>query len=255
LSAVEVHHEISGPAGAPVVVLSNSLGTTLAMWDPQVEVLSERFRVVRYDQRGHGRSPAPPGPYSIAEIAGDVLALLDRLELERVSLCGVSLGGMVGMWAASEAPQRFHRLVLACTAAQLGPRELWDERVAAVRAGGTSELAAGAIDRWLTPEFSATHPETAQWLQAMIVQASDEGYAACCEAIRDLDLRNRLRSIEAPTLVISGDEDPATPPEHQRLIADGIPGARLQALENARHLANVEKPDTFNRAIVDHLSA
>jgi 3-oxoadipate enol-lactonase len=248
-----LHHELTGPADAPVLVLGNSLGATLAMWDPQIDALAEHFRVLRYDHRGSGESPVPLGSYSIDDLGGDLLALLDRLEIERVSMAGVSLGAMVAMWAASEASHRFDRLILACTSAKLGPPELWDERVATVRTSGMIALSDGALDRWLTPEFRATHPDVAQWLSSMIVHTPADGYVACCEAIRDMDLLHRLRSIRAPTLVVSGDEDPATPVEHQRLIAEAIAGARHEVLQPARHLANVEQPDAFTRLMLEHL--
>jgi 3-oxoadipate enol-lactonase len=252
--SVELHHRFDGPEDAPVLVLSNSLGTTHAMWDPQLQRLTERFRVLRFDTRGHGESAAPPGPYSLDELGRDALALLDRLELERVSWCGLSLGGMLGMWAASEAPERFDRLVLACTSARIGPPEMWDERIQETRSKGMEALADGALERWLTPEFRAARPELADWLRAMVAATPAEGYAACCEAIRDMELADRLPRIEAPTLVIAASDDPATPPQdHARPIADAIAGARLVVLDRARHLASVEHPDAFADAMLEHL--
>ena len=251
--AVDVNYVLEGPEDAPVLVLSNSLGTTLGMWDDQAPVLRQRFRLLRYDGRGHGGSPAPPGPYAIGDLGRDVLSLLDRLGLERASFCGLSIGGMTGMWLASEAPERFERLVLCCTAARLAP-EVWQARAETVRAEGVGAIAAAVEERWFTPKFRASRPETFEWAGTMLRETDAEGYAGCCEAIRDMDLRDRLASITAPTLVIAGADDPATPPEHGELIRDSIPGASFEVIPNAAHLANIEQPEAVTRAVLDHLS-
>ncbi|HEY4095100.1 MAG TPA: 3-oxoadipate enol-lactonase [Baekduia sp.] len=254
MTTCALSHEDGGPPGAPPLVLAASLGTTRAMWDPQIAALRERFRTVRYDQRGHGASPAPPGPYAIADLGRDALALLDRLGLERTSWAGVSLGGMVGMWLAIHAPQRIDRLVLLCTSAHLGPQQAWTDRAAAVRAAGTVDAVADAVvARWLTPAFADAHPDVRAWLRTMLAATPPEGYAACCEAIRDMDQRAELGAITAPTLVISGVEDLAAPAAHQQLIAEAIPGARLVALSPAAHLAGVERADDVTALIADHL--
>jgi 3-oxoadipate enol-lactonase len=232
------------------LLLVNSLGTTKAVWDLQMPALSERFRVHRYDMRGHGDAPAPPGPYSMADLGTDLLDLLDQLELERVSLCGLSIGGMVAMWVASEAPERIDRLALCCTSAKLGTPESWDERIAEVRAGGTAAVAVGAIERWFTP---GVRPGVIAPVREMLLATSPEGYAGCCAAIRDMDLRDRLASITAPTLVMAASDDPSTPPEHGEAIAAAIDGARFHVIPRARHLANVERPDEFTAAIMEHL--
>jgi 3-oxoadipate enol-lactonase len=252
---VELHHRFDGPAAAPVLVLGSSLGTTGAMWDDNVPALSERFRLLRYDARGHGSSPAPQGPYSIDEIGADVLALLDRLELERVSFCGLSLGGMTGMWLASEASQRVERLVLCCTVPHFPPPELWNERIEAVRAEGIEPMVEPALDRWLPPDVRAARPEAEEHLRALIRATAPEGYAGCCEAIRDMDLRDRLRRIQAPTLVVAGSQDPSTPAEKVRPIAGAIQDAAYVELEGAAHIANMARPAEFERAVLDHLSA
>jgi 3-oxoadipate enol-lactonase len=250
---VAIHHEVSGPADAPAILLGESLGTTLAMWDGQAP-LAERLRTVRYDHRGHGRSPMPPGPYEIADLGRDVLALMDRLGLDRASHCGVSLGGMVGMWLAANAPERVERLILICTSAHMPPASAWAERAATVRrTGGTETIADAVVERWLTPGYAAERPDVRATLRDMLAGASPEGYAACCDAIRDMDLRPLLGRIEAPTLVISGAEDQAAPPEHQRLIADAIPGARHEVLSPAAHIAPVEQPEAVTTLIVEHL--
>jgi 3-oxoadipate enol-lactonase len=248
------HHRLDGPADAQVVVLSNSLGSALEMWEPQVAPLMERFRLLRYDHRGHDRSEVPPGPYTIGDLAGDVLELLDSLGLDRVSFCGLSMGGMIGMWLAAEAPVRIDRLVLASTSAHIPPPELWAERAATARGGGIGELADGAMERWFTPSFRAEQPETVARIREQVATTPAEGYAACCEAIRDWDFRDRLGTIGAPTLVIAAAHDPSTPPEHGEAIARAIPGARIEILADAAHLANVEQPETFTEATLEHLT-
>lgn len=251
----QLHHAVDGPTDAPVLVLSNSLGTTLRMWEPQVPALAERFRVVRYDMRGHGDSPVPPGPYTIGDLGGDILRLLDRLEVETAHVAGISIGGMASLWLAAHHPERVDRLVALCTSAALGPAETWVERAETVRTSGTVALADTVVSRWLTPGFTAERPDTREWLRAMIVNTPDDGYAACCAAIARMDLRPDLNSIVAPTLVVAAEHDPSTPPEHGRLIAEGIPSARLEVIPGAAHLANVERPDEVTRLLVRHLTA
>ncbi len=253
--SVELHHRLDGPSGAPVLVLSNSLGTALGMWDDQLPALADQFRVLRYDQRGHGRTPAPPGPYTVAELGRDALALLDRLGLERVSFCGASLGGMTAMWLAINAPDRIDRLVLCCTAAHLPPREMWTERAATVRAQGMEAVVDAALERWFTPALAECRPEALERIRRALLDMPAEGYAGCCEAIAAHDLRQELGSIRAPTLVLAAADDPATPPEHGRLIANSIDGARFVALERARHLAVVERPKESTRELLGHLTA
>jgi 3-oxoadipate enol-lactonase len=254
--SVALHHELAGPADGPVLLLGSSLGTALAMWDAQIGPLSERFRVVRFDHRGHGGSPVPPGPYSIAALARDVLALLDELGIARASYAGISLGGMVGLWLAAHAPERVDRLVALCTTAHLPPPESWAERAAAVeQAGSTEPVADAVVDRWLTPEFARARPDLRAWLRAMLVASSPTGYAACCRAIGGMDLRADLRRIAAPTLVVAGEQDRSTPPEHGERIAAAIAGARLEILSPAAHIAAVERADEVTRLIAGHLSA
>jgi 3-oxoadipate enol-lactonase len=247
---VELHHRFDGPEDAPVLLLSNSLGTALEMWDDQVPLLAERFRVLRYDQRGHGRSPVPAGPYSIAELGADALELLDRLGLERVSFSGVSLGGMTGMWLAAGAPERIDRLALCCTSAHMPPPEAMKERAAMVRSKGMDAVLEGALERWFTP---AAPEQAVERTKQRLLATAPEGYAACCEAIAELDLRAEVGSIRAPTLVISGEDDPSTPPDHGRFIAGAIEEARLTVLPNARHLIAVERPEEVAGLVFEHL--
>jgi 3-oxoadipate enol-lactonase len=224
------------------------------MWDSQL-ALAERLHVIRHDHRGHGRSPVPPGPYDIEDLGRDVLALLDALELERVSYCGLSIGGMVGMWLGANAPERIDRLILICTSAHAPPASAWAERAAAVREAGSVEVIADAVvGRWLTPAYAAEHPELVAELRAMLVATDPEGYAASCGALERMDLRDQLGRITAPTLVISGAQDEALPPEQQQLIADAIPGARLETVDPGAHIAAVERPARVNELIADHLA-
>lgn len=253
MTAVELHHVLDGPAGAPVLLLAGSLGSTLEMWEPQVEALAGEFRVVRYDHRGHGKSPVPAGPYSIADLGADVLRLLDRLDVPSAQLAGVSLGGMTAMWLAAHAPERVDRLALLCTSAQLGPPQGWAERAATVRAEGTGAVAAAVVSRWFTPGYAARHPGEVARLTAMVAGTPAEGYASCCGAIEHMDLRADLARITAPTLVVAGADDPATPPEHAERIAAAISGARLSVLPGAAHLASWERADAVTGLLREHL--
>ncbi len=251
----DLNYLLEGPEDAPVLVLSNSLGTAMEMWDAQAPALRERFRLLRYDTRGHGGSPAPPGPYEIGDLGRDVIHLLDRLGIERASFCGLSVGGMTGMWLAAEAPERVEGLVLLCTSAPLGPKSVWDGRIATATERGLAALVDGVIERWFTPAFRGENPELVGKMARTLRETDPGGYAGCCAAIRDMDLRDRLPSVEASTLVVSGAEDPATPPEHGGLIADAIPGARFEVVPDAAHIANVEQPEKVTQLILTHLEA
>lgn len=254
MTAVDVHHVVTGPPDAPVVVMSNSLGSSLAMWEPQAEALTREYRVVRYDLRGHGRSPAPPGPYAMADLADDVVTLLDRLEVTRAHVVGLSLGAMIAMQMAATSPDRVDRIVLCCTSAHLPPAQQWHDRATTVRCDGVGAVADAVVDRWLTPEFAAASPALVGELRAMVEANSDEGYAGCCEAIAEVDLRPLLRTITAPTLVIAGADDPATPVEHADAIAAAILDARVVTVGPAAHLANIEQPAAITQHIRAHLT-
>jgi len=251
--SVALHATVDGPADAPVVVLGSSLGTTGDLWQPQMAELTSRFRVVRYDHRGHGGSPVPPGSYRLEDLGGDVLALLDRLGIARAHQAGLSMGGMVAMWLAAHAPERVDRLALMCTSAQLGPPSQWVDRAAAVRAGGMPAITDMVLGRWLTPDFTANHAGVVAWVRRMFNATPPEGYAACCGVLEHMDLTGDLPSISAPTLVIAGADDPATPPEHAERIVAGIPEARLEIVPHAAHLASVEQPSTVGKLLVDFL--
>lgn len=249
-----VHYSLDGPAAAPAVVLSPSLGTELAMWEPQARRLAERYRVISYDLRGHGRSPVPPGPYSIADLGSDLVELLDHLGVQRASLCGISIGGMVSMWAAAHAPERVEKLVVCCSSAHIDPSGTYRERAALVREQGLAVVAEGALERWFTPAFRESHPDLVRWICERLLAVPVEGYAGCCEALADEDLRSELGSVRAPTLVIAGAEDPATPVDHSQAIAAGIAGSRLQVVADTAHLANLGQPEVVGDLIVQHLS-
>jgi 3-oxoadipate enol-lactonase len=234
-------------------VLANSLGTSQHLWSRQLPELTERFRVLTYDHPGHGASGLPEEPCTVEGFAHSLLDLLDALALERVSFCGTSLGAMVGIALALEAPERIERLVLSCTSAYLGPPDGWVERARTVRVDGMEAIADSVVGRWFTPELPREEPETVARFRAMLVAIPPEGYARCCEALAAWDTREQITAISAPTLVVAGAEDPATPVEHAELLASRIPGARLHVLEHAAHLANVERPDEFTKAVLDHL--
>lgn len=252
--SIDVHHVLEGPADGPVVVLSNSIGSTLHMWDPQVKPLVDNgFRVVRYDTRGHGRSPVPTGPYGIDDVGGDVLALLDTLGVESAHFVGLSLGGMTGIWLGENTPERIRSLVLCCTSAQPGNTQMWLDRVKKVRAEGMAEIANGSLGRWFTQAWIDTNPQQAKEMRDMTAGTPVEGYASSCALLADLDLVPGLPKITAPTLVISGAEDKALPPDHGRVIADGITGARFEVVENAAHLGSFEQAERFTQLILEHL--
>lgn len=255
MSAVDVHAVVSGRQDAPVVVLSNSLGSTHRMWDAQIAMLEQHFRVLRYDTRGHGDSPVPDGPYSIDDLADDLIGLLDQHGVQRAHLVGLSLGGMTVMRVASRNPERVKRMVVLCTGAQLPPAESWSERAALVRAQGSQAVAGAVVQRWFTQKFLDDHPELRAAFEQMVASTPAEGYAACCEAIAKLDLREELSTIVAPTLAVAGAADPASPPAKLEDIVAKIPGARLLTVPDAAHLANAEQPDRVTAALIEHLEA
>ena len=246
-------HRLRGPEGAPVLVLSNSLGTTQELWAKQLPALAERFRVLTYDHPGHGVSDLPQEQPTVESLTSSLVTLLDELGFERVSLCGVSLGGMVGMTLALQEPERVDRLVLACTSAYVGPPEGWTERARIVRTRGMEAVADTVIGRWFTPELQDEEPQTMARFRAMLAATPPEGYARCCEALGAWDARERVSAIAVPVLVVAGEDDPAISVEQAQLVASRVPGARLRILERAAHLANVERAEAFTNAVLDHL--
>ena len=245
---------IDGPERAPWLVLSNSLGATLEMWQPQVAAFSEHYRVLRYDTRGHGSSSIPPRPWTIADLGGDVIGLLDALQIERAHFCGLSMGGATGMWLATRAPQRLDRLVLCNTTPWLGPPETMTARIAQVRRDGMAPLVEGILQRWFTPEFRASDAAAVDRIGQMLLAAPAEGYAGCCEALRDMDQRDDLPRINAPTLVIAGTADPSPGIDAARQWAATIPQVSFTELP-AAHLSNIGAATAFNAAVLGFLRA
>jgi 3-oxoadipate enol-lactonase len=248
-----LHYRIDGDPKAPPLVMSNSLGTALAMWDWQMPELEKRFRVIRYDQRGHGGSTATPGFYTMEGLGRDVLALLDALGIESTHYCGLSMGGMTGMWLGAKAPKRFKRMVLANTSARMA-QDIWKSRIEAALGPGMPSIVQSVVERWFTPEFRAKDPKAVDKVRAMILATPGPGYAGCCGAIRDMDHRGILREIPVPTLVIVGARDPATPPADGQLVHEGIRGSKLVTLD-AAHLSNIEQSAQFSRTLIDFLAA
>jgi 3-oxoadipate enol-lactonase len=248
---LKTHYALTGDQ-APVLVLSNSLGTDFSMWDPQMAELQQHFRILRYDTRGHGQSSVTPGDYTIEQLGRDLLGLLDSLRLDRVHFCGLSMGGMIGMWLAIHAPSRLHRLVLCNTAARIGTKEMWNARIATVRKDGMKSVAAVVIERWFTPEFRASSRDKVAPAQRMLENSPPEGYAGCCAAIRDMDQRETVAQIKTPTLVIYGASDPVTPASEAHFLTDRITGA-VEVELPAAHLSNVEQADAFTKAVSSFL--
>jgi 3-oxoadipate enol-lactonase len=248
---VKLHYADDGPRDAPVLLFAGSLGSTLAMWEPQL-TLAGRFRVIRVDHRGHGGSAAPPGPYAMPDLAADGVELLDELELAQVAFCGLSLGGMVGMYLGSEHPHRLTSLTLCCTTSHFADKAPWEERIAAVEAQGTAGIADADVSRWFTPEWAAVHPDVVTALRNQIADTPDAGYLGCCRAIAGWDHRERLAAVAVPTLVIGGSDDLSTPVDpHALALVNGIRGARLEVLPGA-HLATIESAESASKLISGH---
>jgi 3-oxoadipate enol-lactonase len=247
---------LDGDAAAPALILSNSLGTTLEMWDPQVAAFSERHRLIRYDARGHGGSPVTPGPYSFADLGQDVLAVLDALDIERAAFCGISMGGHTGLWLGIHAGTRFNAIAVCNSAAKIGMPQGWNERAAMVREGGQAAmqaLAESSPGRWFSADFVNAQPAAVQRAQAWIAGIAPEGYAACCDALATSDLRDDLGRIASPTLLLAGAYDPVTTVADAQAMQAGIPGAQL-AVVPASHLSNLEAPRAFDQAVLHFLA-
>jgi 3-oxoadipate enol-lactonase len=253
LSDVSIHYQVDGDAAAPPLLLSNSLGTSMEMWEPQLAALAARFRVIRYDSRGHGQSTVTPGPYTIEQVANDALGLLDALKVARTHFCGLSMGGMVGMWLGIHAPERIDRLVLANTAAKIGTAELWNARIDAVRKGGMASIARAVLARWFSAQLLEAPTPIIARMRATLETISPDGYAASCAAVRDMDQRHLVGRIRAPTLVIAGTDDLATPAAEGRFVAEQVPHARYVEVP-AAHLSNVQAAPAFTQALLQFLT-
>ena len=251
---VRLHYEVSGNPRGAVLVLVNSLGSNLHMWDKVLPAFESGFRVLRFDMRGHGESGLSPQPFTIEQLGRDVLQLLDEVKVDRASVCGLSLGGVVALWLGIHAPARVERLVFANTAARIGNQEMWEQRIATVANTGMSPLAVATLERWFTPTYRARHPEEMEQIRAMIAATDPGGYLACCAVLRDADLRAEIGAIEAASLVITGTHDPATPPSDGRAIDAALRNSRYLELD-ASHLSAWECADEFAAAVVQHLAA
>ena len=257
LAEGELHYQLDGPDDAPVLVLSNSLGTDLHMWDVQIPAFTEHFRVLRFDTRGHGKSLVTPGPYSIEQLGHDVIALLDALDIPRAHFCGLSMGGLIGQWLGINAGDRLNRLVVCNTAAKIGTPEVWNPRIEMVLRDGTAAMVAlrdASIARWFTADFAQAHPDQARLITDMLAATSPEGYAANCGAVRDADFREQIASIKVPTLVIAGTEDAVTPPAGSHFIQTHVLGAEYAEFY-AAHLSNVQAGAAFSDRVLEFLLA
>ena len=254
LPNAQIHYDLRGPENLPVLVFSNSLGTTLEMWDSQLGDFTKHFRVLRYDTRGHGRSEITPGDYTIAALAEDVLQLLDYLKFDRVSFCGLSMGGAIGIYLGAHAAQRFHKLVLCNTAAKFGTAETWNARIQAVQSGGMKAVAGNVIDRWYTQSFRDQHTLETEVTRTMLENANPRGYLSCCAAVRDVDARPYLGNVSVLSLVVTGTYDPVAPPSEAQYLVSHIPGSRYAEV-SAAHLSNIEARDDFNKRVLEFLLA
>ena len=250
---LRIHYEIEGPESAPVLVFSNSLGTNLSLWEPQLSAFAKRFRVLRYDFRGHGQTTATSGEYSIELLARDVLQLLDALRVDRVHFCGLSIGGMTAMWLGANAPERIRSLVISNSAPKIGKPETWNERIEMVRKNGTTAISEDVLQRWFTAAFRTTNPAVVAKTKQMIDCTNTDGYIGACAAVRDFDFWSKIASISAPTLVIAGSQDASVPAADVQQMAKQIPGARYAEL-NAAHISNIEDAGRFTSEVLNFLA-
>ncbi|MGH8038198.1 MAG: 3-oxoadipate enol-lactonase [Stenotrophomonas sp.] len=252
LESHRLHYRIDGADDAPWLTFCNSLGTDLSMWQPQVEALSAHFRILRYDRRGHGQSTAPPGPYDIAALGGDVIKLWDHLGVQRSHFCGLSIGGLTGQWLGINAGERLQTLTVAATAAKIGTADSWQARIAQVEQDGLAPLRVGTAERWFTPSFAATHGALIDDILQRFEGTSLAGYAGCCHAVATADFRDQLGRITVPTLAIAGADDPVCPPADLQQIAAGVAHGTAVTVAG-RHICNLESPAAFTAALVAHL--
>jgi len=252
LESHRLHYRIDGAVDAPWLTFCNSLGTDLHMWDRQVDALSARFRILRYDRRGHGQSSAAPGLYSVAGLGADVVALWDHLGVERSHFCGLSIGGLTGQWLGVHAGERLHTLTVAATAAKIGTLESWNTRIEQVRRDGLLPLREGTAERWFTPAFAHAEPAVVEDILQRFVATDVGGYIGCCHAVATADFRDQLGRIQVPTLAIAGDDDPVCLPADLDAIAQGVADGRAIAVPG-RHICNIESAEAFTAALAAHL--
>ncbi len=254
-NGIHMHYTLNGPASAPVVTLSHSLATNLAMWEPQASALAARYRVLWYDTRGHGGTDAPNGPYSLELLAEDAIALLRALGIERTHFVGLSMGGMIGQVLALTHPDMLRSLVLCDTSSRVPPeaRPVWDDRIRVTEGQGMEPHVEPTLGRWFTPPFAAANQQILESVRAMIRQTKPQGYVGCCHAIKSLDLTDRLPAITVPTLIVVGEDDPGTPVAASRAVHERIARSELVILKSASHLSNIEQPETFTKTLLDFL--
>jgi 3-oxoadipate enol-lactonase len=244
---------MTGPQDAPILMLSNSLGTNLHMWDVQVKPFTSAFRLLRYDRRGHGKSGVPQGPYTMEQFGRDAIAVMDAVGAEKVHWCGLSMGGMVGQWLGAKAPERIERLILSNTSCYYASKDMWNDRIATVKKSGLPTIADGVMNAWFTKDFRERSPDTVSDMKYMLLQTSQDGYIASGEAVRDMDHRELLKDIKAPTLIIAGRQDMATTVEAAEYIRSRVPGASLTLLD-AAHISNVEQPGLYADTVLGFLT-
>ena len=250
----EINYQTFGDANHPAIVFSNSLGTKYSMWQPQIDALKKDYYVICYDTRGHGASSAPQGPYSIEQLGTDVIQLLDHLNIQKASFCGISMGGLTGQWLAIHHPDRFNHVIVCNTAAKIGQAQAWNDRAALVREQGLKPIADTAATRWFTEPFIQSNTAIVQSLSNDLGAGSPEGYASCCEALAKADVREELASIQVPVFIIAGQQDPVTTVEDGQYMLDRISNAQLFEI-NASHISNIEQPEAFNQAVLNFIAA
>jgi 3-oxoadipate enol-lactonase len=248
-----IYYRTDGDPRAPALLFSNSLGTTHELWEPQLAAFSKSFRVIRYDTRGHGRSGAPDGEYTIGQLGGDAIAVLDAVGVSRAHICGLSLGGLTAMWLGVHVAERIESLTLASTGAKIATSAYWRERIEQIKREGLASIAEGAKGRWFSDAFRSAHPDVVERHVRMLVAGPAGGYIGCCAALRDTDLRDEIGAIVAPTLVVGAADDPVTPPANAELMKARIPNAELAILEGS-HIANAEQADRFNEHLLRFLN-
>ena len=253
ISGVEINYQLDGDENLPTLILSNSLTTNLHLWDGQVPSFANYFRILRYDNRGHGGSSSPKGEYSLDDIGNDILLLMNHLDINRASLCGISLGGMVAMWLGIHAPNRVDKLVVCNSSSDLSPPDPWQERIKMVNSKGMASIVDAGLERFLSERLRESGSPKIELLKSMMLTCEVSGYAGCCAAVRDMNLTSQLTNINNQTLIIAGELDPSTPVSHSELINQRITGSSLIIIEGVAHLSNIEKPVDFNKAVLDFL--
>ena len=244
----EINYQTFGDASQPAIIFSNSLGTQFNMWQPQISFFEKKFYVICYDTRGHGASSAPQGPYSIEQLGTDVVHLLDHLNIEKASFCGISMGGLTGQWLAIHHPERFNHVIVCNTAAKIGQEQAWNDRAQLVREQGLKPIAETAASRWFTEPFIRSNTAIVESLSNDLGAGSPEGYASCCEALAKADVREQLKNITIPTLVVAGQKDPVTTVADAQYMVNQIPNSQLIEI-NASHISNIECPENFSHAL------